>query len=75
MKMEEVLFVSILFNFKGSIGVEELEEPLIALGLATCRDDVKKLMVKVDEDGEITFEEFLDLVSGINSSNSGGNLI
>jgi hypothetical protein len=32
-------------------------------------------MVKVDEDGEITFEEFLDLVSGAKGSNSGGNLI
>ena len=32
-------------------------------------------MIKVDEDEEITFEEFLDLVSGIKASNSGGNLI
>jgi len=31
-------------NTLGSIGVEELEDPLIALGLAQNRDEVQKLI-------------------------------
>ena len=44
--------------------MEELEEPLIALGLVSGREEVQALMKNVDEDGEIIFEEFLNLVSG-----------
>ena len=34
----------------GSIGLEELEDPLIALGLAQTREEVEKLIEEVDED-------------------------
>jgi len=47
----------------GAIGVEELEEPLIALGLVSGRQEVVTLMSKVDEDNQITFPEFLTLMS------------
>jgi Ca2+-binding EF-hand superfamily protein len=48
----------------GSIGIEELEKPLISLGLCTTREDVKKIMEKVDEDksGQIEFNEFLHII-------------
>jgi len=49
---------------KGCIGVKELEDPLIALGLAQNREDVAKLINQVDQDGNktIEFEEFLALM-------------
>ena len=47
----------------GAIGVEELEEPLLALGLVGSREEVVALMSKVDKDNQITFEEFLALMS------------
>ena len=34
----------------GSIGLDELEDPLIALGLANTRDEVEKLIAEVDDD-------------------------
>lgn len=34
----------------GSIGIEELEDPLISLGIAESRDDVKKIIESVDDD-------------------------
>lgn len=34
----------------GAIGVEELEEPLLALGLVNSREEVVALMSKVDKD-------------------------
>lgn len=45
----------------GSIGIEELEEPLITLGIAKGKNEVKKIMDEIDEDGsgEIEFGEFL----------------
>ena len=48
----------------GSIGIEELEELLISVGLATSREEVKRLIDSVDEDhsGKIEFDEFLDLI-------------
>ena len=57
--------------------MEELEEPLIALGLVASREEVEALMKTVDDDGEIVFEEFLDLVSGATNAGQGGqsNLI
>ena len=57
----------------GSIGIEELEDPLIALGLVDNRQDVEKIMASVDDDGggEIEFEEFLGIIkSGSNSSDA-----
>lgn len=35
----------------GAIGVDELEDPLIALGLCEDRDQVQKLVDLVDDDG------------------------
>lgn len=48
----------------GSIGIEELEKPLISLGLCNTRMDVQKIMDEVDEDGsgQIEFKEFLSII-------------
>ena len=48
----------------GSIGQEELEEPLIGLGIADTREEVKDIVDLVDEDGSgmIEFEEFLSII-------------
>ena len=45
----------------GAIGIDELEEPFIALGLVSNREDIKDLIKTVDQDGngEIEFDEFL----------------
>jgi hypothetical protein len=50
----------------GWITVEELEEPLIGLGLAENRAEVSKMVQDVDADGsgEIEFEEFLQIIKG-----------
>lgn len=49
-----------------SIGILELEEPLITLGIAKGRKEVKKIMDEIDEDasGEIEFDEFLEILKG-----------
>ena len=54
----------------GSIGIDELEEPLIGLGFADTREDVIKMIMDVDDDksGMIEFEEFLEIIK-----NSDGN--
>ena len=36
--------------FLGSIGIDELEDPLIALGLASNRAEVVALIEEVDDD-------------------------
>ena len=48
----------------GSIGLDELEEMLLSVGLAENREEVKDLMGSVDEDhsGKIEFEEFLQMI-------------
>ena len=48
----------------GSIGLEELEVPLIGLGFAENREEVKDIMNTVDEDGngDIEFPEFLSII-------------
>ena len=48
----------------GAIGIEELENPLIGLGFATSRDEVKQMIASVDEDGsgQIEFDEFLMII-------------
>ena len=51
-----------------AIGVDELEDPLIALGLVDNRVQVEKLVSELDEDQNIEFEEFLKLVKGGNKS-------
>lgn len=44
----------------GTIGLEELENPLIGLGFAENREDVQRLISSVDQDGngDIDFGEF-----------------
>lgn len=48
----------------GSIGIEELEDPLIGLGFADNRDEVQEMVDAVDEDGSgmIEFPEFLTII-------------
>lgn len=50
----------------GNIGVEELEDPLIALGLVDNRQQVQQIVELVDEDGSgvIEFGEFLSIIKG-----------
>ena len=50
----------------GSIGVDELEDPLIALGLVDNRQQVQEIVQLVDEDGseKIEFGEFLSIIKG-----------
>jgi predicted ATP-grasp superfamily ATP-dependent carboligase len=54
-------FNSLDANKAGSIGISELEEPLITLGIAKGRNEVQKILDEIDEDGsgEIEFGEFL----------------
>lgn len=51
----------------GMIDVEELEDPLIALGLAQSHDEVVKLVnaVDFDQSGHIEFKEFLSIMSSV----------
>lgn len=46
------------------VGVPELEEMLISLGLADTRQDVQDVIAKLDDDetGELDFEEYLRIV-------------
>ena len=44
--------------------MDELEDPLIALGLVDTREEVEEMVMEADDDGEIEFEEFLTLVKG-----------
>lgn len=56
----------------GSISVEELEEPLMALGFAENRDDVQNLIRAIDKNGngEIELDEFLAIIK---SGKQGGD--
>lgn len=59
-------FTSLDQEGRGSIGCRELEEPLIALGLADNRKQVEEMirLVDADDSGQIEFEEFLGIVKG-----------
>uniref|UniRef100_A0A7S3IM21 Calmodulin n=1 Tax=Strombidium inclinatum TaxID=197538 RepID=A0A7S3IM21_9SPIT len=48
----------------GSIGIDELEEPLIGLGFADTREEVLDMIMSVDDDGSgmIEFPEFLEII-------------
>jgi Ca2+-binding EF-hand superfamily protein len=58
----------------GSIGVDELEEPLIALGLLDSRQQVQDIVNEVDDDGSgmLEFEEFLKIIKGGQGGGGGG---
>ena len=47
-----------------AIGIDELEDPLIALGLVDTRKQVEEMVQQVDGDANIDFKEFLALVKG-----------
>ena len=66
-KQYREIFKALDGDGSGAIGVEELEDPLIALGLADSREGVEKLVELVDEDGtgEIEFDEFLLVMRSI----------
>ncbi|EGR30942.1 hypothetical protein IMG5_120740, partial [Ichthyophthirius multifiliis] len=65
-------FKSLDGDGSGSIGLKELEDPLISLGLAESKDDVKKIIDQVDKDhsNEIEFQEFLDIIKQKEKGNS-----
>ena len=44
--------------------MDELEDPLIALGLVDTREQVEEMVGQIDEDCNIEFHEFLKLVKG-----------
>ena len=48
----------------GAIGIEELEGPLIAMGLVDTTQQINKLIDLVDDDNssEVEFEEFLNII-------------
>ncbi|GLD92887.1 hypothetical protein PINS_up001466 [Pythium insidiosum] len=58
-------FESLDTDGSGAVGVNELEDPLVSVGLARTRDEVQHLIDEVDKDGsgEVTFDEFLTLMS------------
>ena len=57
----------------GAIGVDELEDPLIALGLVENRQQVQQIVQLVDEDGSemIEFDEFLMIIKGGSAAKAG----
>ena len=62
-------FLSLDDDGSGSIGIDELEEPLIGLGFAKNREDVLKMIMDVDDDGsgQIEFPEFLGIIGNSKS--------
>lgn len=57
----------------GEIDIQELENPLISLGIAESREDVIKIIESVTEEGEreINFTDFLSIIkSNKDSENS-----
>ena len=57
-------FLSLDDDGSGSIGVDELETPLIGLGFADSREEIEEMVREVDEDGSgmIEFDEFLLII-------------
>ena len=57
----------------GALGLDELYEPLLALGLVENKEQVKEMMSKVDinKSGVIEFEEFIKIIKqGSNENNT-----
>ena len=73
--MDQVFFFSKILKYLESIDVEELEQPLISLGLCKSREEVWKLMQKVDDDGsgEIEFDEFLSIIKNASENKNKSN--
>ncbi|KAF1329170.1 hypothetical protein FI667_g6134, partial [Globisporangium splendens] len=57
-------FESLDADGSGEVGLNKLEDPLVSVGLARSREDVQKLIDDVDKEGkgEVTFDEFLNLM-------------
>jgi hypothetical protein len=55
-------FKSITKDGSNLIRIDELMEPLIALGIAETRDQVKQLFEGLDHDGNMAFERFLSVL-------------
>ncbi|KAL3667510.1 hypothetical protein V7S43_007730 [Phytophthora oleae] len=57
-------FDSLDADGSGEVGLDELEDPLVSVGLAGSRDDVQHLIEEVDVNGTggVTFEAFLNLL-------------
>lgn len=55
----------------GSIGIDELEELLLSVGLFETREEIKALIDSVDEDksGKIEFDEFLSMIQNDEGQN------
>ena len=70
LKQLRTYFNSLDDDGSGSIGVDELEDPLIALGLVDNRQAVQKIVQMVDDDGSemIEFAEFLAIIKGGSSA-------
>lgn len=60
---------------KEGMGVEQLKEPFISLGLAYSKNDVNSLIMSVDDDGSgrIEFEEFLRIIHNKSKKKDKGN--
>ena len=61
----------------GMIGAEEIEETLISLGLAKSRADVTATVNELDVDGngELDFEEFLQMLKDTSMRNAKDNYL
>ncbi|KAE9355429.1 hypothetical protein PF008_g4064 [Phytophthora fragariae] len=57
-------FESLDADGSGEVGLDELEDPLVSVGLACSRDDVQHLIEEVDLNGTggVTFDAFLNLL-------------
>lgn len=57
-------FDSLDADGSGEVGLDELEDPLVSVGLACSRDDVQHLIEEVDLNGTggVTFDAFLNLL-------------
>ena len=67
MEQEKMLrdwFEALDADGSGDISVDELEEPLISIGLVSSKEDLEEMIRKYDSsgDGEIDFQEFVKMV-------------
>ena len=76
MKQMKHFFKELDADKSGMIGVDEIEETLISLGLAKTIEDVEKIVAELDEDGngELDFEEFMKLLKDTTSIADGNFL-
>lgn len=68
-------FRSLDTDGSGSIGIDELEEPLISLGIAETKEQVTKIVDAVDKDHEIQFAEFIKILKMKNAGNQSAAVV